>query len=237
MSKKHPVDNSPPEKWFTILGLIIVRRTDLLAATAFVISLSTLSYQLWQFAKGSNPIIYPPDTLYVFFDRYPNGVTATRIAGQLSFTNSGEAGHNAVLQDVSATIKLGERTIEEYWLSFGTVTRRDTEFTLEVKEAAHPFVVDGGGAVSHMVTFSPRVRDCVPQVSTTVTCQQGADFVTDIDFLKLLAPQKTLNVTFTGRVLGSSRTLKGNCSTSITDDFMQTLAKNDWYAARCVAAP
>jgi hypothetical protein len=235
--KKHQVENSPPEKWFTILGLIIVRRTDLLAATAFVLSLTTLSYQLWQFVKGPNPILYPPDTIYVFFDRYPNGVTATRLAGQLSFTNNGEAGHNAVFRDVSATVKLGERTIEEYWLSFGTITRRGTEFILEVKETAHPFVVDGGGAVSHMVTFSPRVRDCVPQISTTVSCQQGADFVSDIDFLKLLAQQKTLNLTFAARVLDSSRILRANCSVSLTDDFMWTLAKNDWYAARCVTAP
>ncbi|MET4364280.1 hypothetical protein ABIB06_004879 [Bradyrhizobium sp. LB8.2] len=237
MSRKPSEKTSVPEKWFSVLGLVIVRRTDLLAATAFVLSLSTLSYQLWQFAKGSNPIIYPPDTLYLFFDRFPNGVTATRIAGQLSFTNNAEPGRNAILRDVTATIKLGDRKIEEYWLSFATITRRDTELSLDIKETAHPFVVDGGGAVSHMVTFSPRVKDCIPKVSTQISCQQGADFVSDIDFLKLVVEQKIFSVTFSGAVLGSSRLLDAICSVSITDDMLRTLAENNWYAARCIAAP
>ena len=39
---------------------------------------------------------------------------ATRFAGQMSFTNNGAAGHNAVIRDVSATIELGDRKIEQY---------------------------------------------------------------------------------------------------------------------------
>jgi hypothetical protein len=98
---------------------------------------------------------------------------ATRFAGQMSFTNNGAAGHNAVIRDVSATIELGDRKIEQYWQSFATVTRQSREFMVEVKETAHPFVVNGSGAVSYMVTFSPRVKDCIEQISTTIGCHRA----------------------------------------------------------------
>ena len=87
-----------------------------------------------------------------------------------------------------------------------------------------------------MVALSPRVKDCTPKVSTTTICQPGADFVSDIDFLKLVVEQKTLSITFSGAVLGSSRLLEAICSVSITDDLLSTLAENNWYAARCAAA-
>ena len=228
--------HSPPEKWFTFFGLVVVRRTDLLAATAFALSLSTIIYQLWLFVRGANPVIYHPDTLYVFFDKYANGVTATRVAGQLSFTNDGDVGHNAIVRDVAATVKVGGRSIEEYWLSFAALTRRDTELVFDIKETAHPIVVNGGGASSYMVTFSPRVKDCAVSSQKGEVCDQAADFVSDVDFLNLLSQQKTMTITFTAAVFDTRRPLKAECSTSITEDMIRTLAKNDWYAARCIAA-
>lgn len=230
-----PEVRAAPEKWFSFFGLIVLRRTDLLAAAAFILSLSTILYQTWNFMKGASPAIYPPDTLYVFFDRYPNGVTATRFAGQLSFTNGGEVGHNAIIRDVSANITVGSRKIEQYWLSFATVARRDTELDVQIKEAAHPFVINGGGAVSHMVTFSPRVKDCTTQIRGTADCQQGVDFVSDTEFLNILSQQKAFEVTFSGSIFDSRRKLDTKCMVSITEDLIQTMAKNNWYAARCIA--
>jgi hypothetical protein len=227
--------HSPPEKWFTFFGLVVVRRTDLLAATAFILSLSTIFYQLWLFVRGANPVMYPPDTLYVFFDKYANGVTATRVAGQLSFTNSGDVGHNAIIRDVAATVKVGARSIEENWLSFAMPKRQGTELEFDIKETAHPVVVNGGGASSYMVTFSPRVKDCAVTSPTGATCDQAADFVSDVDFLNLLSQQKTMTITFTAAVFDMRRPLKVECSTSVTEDMVLTLAKNDWYAARCIA--
>src|SRR4029078_4115529 len=105
--------HNPPENWFTFLGLVIVRRTDLLAGAAFVLSLSTVVYQAWQFVRGANPQMYHPDTVFVYFDQYANGVTGTRFAGQLSFTNDGEVGQNAIIRDVSLSARIGAKKIEE----------------------------------------------------------------------------------------------------------------------------
>jgi len=223
----------PPEKWFTFFGLVVVRRTDLLAATAFALSLSTILYQLWTFVRGANPAIYFPDTVYVFFDKYANGVSATRLAGQISFTNTGDTGHNAIIRDVTATIKIADRSIEQFWTSFATVTRRDTELVFDIKAAAHPIVVNGGGAASQLVTFSPRVKPC--PAPTKNPCNESINFLSDTDFLKLASQEKEIRITFSGRTFGSGRVIEANCTLSATEDFIQTLAKNDWYASRCVA--
>lgn len=228
---------APPEKWFSLFGLVVVRRTDLLAAAAFALSLSTISYQAWQFLRGANPLMYHPDTLYVFFERYANGVSATRLAGQMSFTNDGETGHNAVIRNVSAAISLGPKTIEESWQSFATITRRDTELAIGVKETAHPFVIEGGSSSSYMTTFAPTVTDCAASTGERVACNQSVNFVSDIDFLKLLSQERSGTVTFTGSLFGSSRKLETHCSVSITDDVFHTMAKNDWYALLCSSSP
>jgi hypothetical protein len=230
-----PDDQSgpPPEKWFNLLGLVVVRRTDLLAAAAFALSISTLTYQLWQFTRGASPAMYHPDTLYVFFDKYANGVIATRIAGQLSFTNSGDAGHNAIIRDVSATVNTGKKAIEEEWLSFAKVTRSDTELLFDIKESAHPVVIEGGGASSYMVTFSPRVRDCSEKSPSG--CNEAVEFVSDIDFIKDLYGSKELVITFLGTLFDSRSKLMTSCTTAVTNDMINTIAMNGWYAARCAS--
>jgi hypothetical protein len=214
--------------------LVVVRRTDLLAAAAFVLSITGLSYQLWQFVRGANPQMYNPDTLYVFFDRYANGIVATRIAGQLSFTNNGDAGHNAIIRDVSAKVTVGKRVFDENWLSFAKVTRSDTEQNFSIKESAHPMVVDGGSASSYLVTFSPRVNDCV---ESSAICNQAQDFVSDVDFVASLLNSKELMITFTGTLFDSTRTLITKCRSSITSDMVDTISANRWYAARCTSVP
>ena len=227
----------PPEKWFNFLGLVVLRRTDLLAAAAFVLSISAVTYQLWQFVRGASPTLYAPDTLYIFFDKYANGVTATRIAGQLSFTNSGDAGHNATIRDVSATVSTAKRSIEENWLSFAKVSRSGTELVFDINESAHPFVIDGGGASSYLVTFAPRVRDCSELMSKIANCNQAMDFVSDIDFIKDLYASRNLTVAFVGTLFDSRKRLTTSCRTEVTNDLITTIALNSWYAARCVPSP
>jgi hypothetical protein len=225
----------PPEKWFTLFGLVVVRRTDLLAAAAFALSISTISYQLWQFVRGANPN-YHPDTVYIFFDKFANDVVATRVAGQVSFTNSGDVGHNAIIRETSVIVKVRDRTITQNWLSFAVVTRKDTELMFDIKESAHPVVVNGGSASSYFMTFSPEVKDCAASAVTNNNCDQAADFVSDTDFLKLLSPGQNIELTFAATVIDMRRKIESACKVLLTYDMIVTLAKNNWYAPRCVGS-
>jgi hypothetical protein len=212
------------------------RRTDLLAAAAFALSVSTISYQLWQFVRGANPVIYHPDTVYIYFDKYANDVVATRIAGQVSFTNNGDVGHNAIIREISVVLKINSRTITQNWLSFAVVSRKDTELVFDIKETAHPVVVNGGSASSYFMTFSPEVKDCVANAVPSATCNQAVDFVSDTDFLKLLSPGNNIELTFIATVFDTRKQLESSCKILVTSDMIVTLAKNNWYASRCAGS-
>src|SRR5262249_16715926 len=110
--------------------------------------------------------------------------------------NGGDVGHNAIIRSISVKIKVGEQTLEQEWLSFAVATRRGVELSFDIKESAHPVVVAGGSAASYMTTFSPRVKDCPGNSGGDVFCNRTADFVSDTEFLNLLAGYKELIVTF-----------------------------------------
>jgi hypothetical protein len=179
--------------------------------------------------------MYHPDMLYVFFDQYVKGITATRIAGQISFTNKGDAGHNAIISDLSAVINVGGKSIEENWLSFATITGIDTQLKFEIKGSVHPVVVEGGNASSYMVTFAPQMRDCSANAHDVPACNRTQEYVSDVDFIKALSGSKSLTVTFEGSLVDSGTKLKSTCAASITDEMIRTIAMNNWYGAKCVS--
>jgi hypothetical protein len=222
----------PPEKWFPLFGLVVVRKTDLLAATAFLLSVVAIIYQFYEFVRGANPQIFHPDTMYIYFDRYANGTTNTRFAGQISVTNTGGPGRSAVVRELAVKVAVGSRNFEQRWLSFGLVTRNDTRLAITPKEAAHALVVDGGSAASQLVTFAPHVRECATKSNL---CSATENYVSDIGFLQELRQGAKVSFKFLATVFGSKRTLESECSVLITEDFMETLAENDWYAASCAS--
>jgi hypothetical protein len=222
-------DASAPEKWFPLFGLVVVRKADALAA-AFLLAAWATGIQVLDYIRGARPQIFHPDTVYVFFDRYANNVIATRVAGQISFTNSGAQGHGAIIRDVAATIEVGGQSIEEHWQSFALVTRAGTAFQADPKEAARPLVVEGGSASSQTVTFSPRVVDCTGKTP----CNTTQNYVSDVQFLNLLKKDEKISIKFAATIFDTTSVCNNSCEILITDDFIKTLAENDWYAASCV---
>jgi hypothetical protein len=123
------------------------------------------------------------------------------------------------------------------WLSFVTVQRDGTKLTVTPKEAAHPFPVVAGGAVSNTVSFAPLEQAC-PQVGTkpapgAQACDPDRYFVSDTDFLNKIADTDALNLKFSVRFVGFSKGLIASCTIPIGVAFRQYISENDWFAARC----
>lgn len=94
-----------PEPWFKFLGLIIVRKADLLAAAAFLLAISSVAYQLWEIARGAQVTLYHPDIVYIYFDKYPDNTYVTRFAGEVSLTNGGAIGRDAIVRSISIRVQ------------------------------------------------------------------------------------------------------------------------------------
>ncbi len=234
---QNPAVDVPPEKWFRFLGLVVIRKTDLLAGAAFFIAVSTSIFQLLSFLRGADVALYHPDTVYIFFDKNASGFTSTRVAGQVSFTNGGDAGRNAIIRSVTVFIKIGTDTYRQEWFSFASLTRTDTHLQIAPKEPAHPIVVSGGSAGSEMIAFSPRKHACASEIPKpgAVACEMDADYISDDLFLEKALRVENLELIFVATQFNSRKSLESTCIVPITATFKTVLPANDWIAASCVS--
>lgn len=235
--------NKAPERWISIFGFVIVTKADLLAAAAFLLSLTTVVYQFSSWLKGPSPSVYPPDLVYIFFDQYANNKTVVRFAAQLSFVNTAEPGHDAIVREI--TLEVNDKKIDnknnlairEQWLSFVTIWRDKIELRVVPKEAAHPFPVVAGGAASNTVSFAPVEQVCGPSMKTTPPtsppCEPDQSFVTDTDFLNAIHGIDSITLNFTTRIVGTTNPLLASCTVPVGIALRQYLAENDWFAAKC----
>ena len=230
--------DKPPERWVSLFGFVIVTKSDLLAAAAFLLSLITVVYQFSSWVRGPAPSVYPPDVMYVFFDQYANNRTIVRFAAQLSFVNTAEAGHDAIVRDITLQESAkDDLSIKQQWLSFVTIQRDRTRLMVVPKEAAHPFPIIAGGAMSNTVSFAPLEQACLrsvngsPKAPIAVACDSDQYFVTDIDFLNKIADIDALTLQFSARIVGSGRPLVTSCTLPVGVALRQYLAENEWFAA------
>ncbi|MDB5414123.1 MAG: hypothetical protein JWR10_2458 [Rubritepida sp.] len=230
--------DKPPERWISFLGFVIVTKSDLLAATAFVLSMISVAYQISSWANGASPSVYPPDLVYVTFDQYANNRTVVRFVSQLSFVNTADAGRDAIVRSVSLNVTAGRFNNVQEWLSFVTVRRVEMRLQVEPRESAHPFPVSGGGAVSQTVSFAPFEQACPPQPSQSEgqACNSDVNFVAPAEFLSQIEAATQMRLTFRVNMVGFSRPLTTSCTIPIGTAFRQYMAENGWYSARCYPA-
>lgn len=219
----------PPEPAFAFLGLTIVRKTDLLAATAFLLAAITTIYQFWGFVRGAELAMYPPDRVVLLFDKMADGRTIARLAGDLTLINSGQPGRDAVLRDVDAVLSLdGKPLSRQRWLSFARITRDGDKLSIVPEASAHPLQVAGGATISQTVSFAPRPEDC----GGTAPC--AANYIGWDDFIARLLAAKRLRIDFEARTFGSNALLRARCEITVSEALVFNLSANGWHSAACV---
>lgn len=226
--------SDPPEPWFTFLGFVVVTRADLLAAAAFLLSVTTLVFQLSSWLSGPEPSVYPPDIVYVRFDPYANNRTVLRFAAQMSLVNTAGGKHDVIVRDIRLEATAPGLKVLQDWLSFTTVQRSGTQLLVPPTEAAHPFPVAAGGAASYTVSFAPTEQACGD--APAAACDPDRDFMDEAQFLNAIAGAKTMTLTFSVRLVGRAHPLTATCSLPTGAAFRQYIAENGWFAARCYSA-
>jgi hypothetical protein len=105
------------------------------------------------------------------------------------------------------------------------------------KEAAHPFPVTAGGAASNMVAFAPVEQVCPDHSSISpveiANCNPDRNFVSDVEFLKIIADTSEINLEFSIRIVGFKEPLRAACVITVGKALLQYLAENHWFAAMC----
>ena len=192
-----------------LFGLEINRKTDVLAVTAFLISVVSLSYSFRLFLQGAEMVLFQPTSLIIAAANYTrddggaNGddrylVFITRFA----YSNKGAVGYSGLVLGEYLDFRLSKRgpnasrseeseLLTHDWHAFVATTTKDgvfsvsSEMTPEFKSEAAPFVLAGGSSLSHETYFAARPRVCS---GSGTLCEENRNFVPLADFLKWLRP-------------------------------------------------
>ena len=189
-----------PKSEVSFLGLNIQRKTDVLALTAFVISLLTGAAQLIDWVKGPQITLYPPERVVIYTYLQSGGTPTVRVAAPMSYTNTAPAQYAATIKAESVDMRVGPVLSHQKWLSFAQLRRDGSRFAPQIVSDASPFPIPGGSSVSHSTLFSPFPSDCAPRQEA---CARFSEYISEDDFTNSLDAGR-INLTFTSEVYGGS---------------------------------
>ena len=148
-------------------------RTDILAFSAFILSLIALLPQVFKFFLVSNIIIFPPDNIMLkAYEFTKDSGKYVRFAATLTYKNTGHQIYSESVRNESATIEFivngkpgkfmvgGKNSHRwKYVWDVNVIPKRVeddlSKIEMDVKGISIPFTVAGGKMVSHMTFFTP----------------------------------------------------------------------------------
>lgn len=211
------------------LGIEIERKTDILAASAFVISIAGILYQLLGFFERPGIVQFPPEQLLFFSEKSGNGYYV-HAGAQVSYVNKGREGKNAVVKLERMVFDLGDKTYELKWQFFDQFGNNGDQLTHADKpEPALPIVLRAGEAISKETHFAPRTLPVVDQGDLTTAYK---NFLPWNDFIAELSKVKELDVRIISELYGL-KDQETKVFIRVTPALIKSLKTDGWSAPSC----
>lgn len=218
-------------KTINFFGLFeIERKTSLLALVAFLLSLSSVFYQISVFLRGPDIKLFQPEEIMIGSIGGDIDKDYLSIIAGMSYVNSGETGYNGVVLKETISFKLGNSEYKFHWRSFVSSWRDSSGLTVNTKEEAHPFPVMAGNAESHETLFSARRNR---NIGTDIE-DINSNFIKVSDFLIAFMKQKKLELSLQA-ITEDEEILTITCETDFSDPIKQALGHNGekWVTVSC----
>ena len=217
-----------------LLGIELERRTDLVAVTAFLLSILaagvSASYLVYGFIKGAKVDMFFVYDQVLIIKEPLNNKDYVAISETVAFNNSGEIGYNMAVKKVTLTLKFSDNS--EYklrWHEFVTFIKKEND-QLEKgpAEPAVPLQITAGNVLSKDIYFIPFRKRCEDGKDN---CKEW-DYLTWEDFLKKLKIGKKIDFTITAEPLDDD-VLNSSCTVNIDENLINKLKKNGWQSPSC----
>jgi hypothetical protein len=225
---------SDAEQLWNFLGLQIARKTEIIALAAFSLSISTLLWQIINYAVGPVVRLFPTDQIVITATdklgrNYSGQDNLLALIATMAYVNEGDAGHNAVIRREYLEFSMEGRRVQHRWYKFGSSDAQNGNLTFEKDIEARPFAVNAGSAVSHETLFAASVIDCQPTVKE---CVPGENFVRWDDFLKAIMTTNQLLFSTSADVFPSKR-VTASCVVRLRDYEIKVIEQKQWLVANC----
>ena len=139
-----------------ILGLEIESKTDILAASAFVLSLGGLVAQAAIIVKGPHVILEGPDQVLLHAYDYGSGHRYVSLAATSTYVNTGTPSFGDVLRSESASLLVEGKRFEFMPISFVDVDSKAGKLNIIRESAWKPVKLASGDVETITTLFVPR---------------------------------------------------------------------------------
>jgi hypothetical protein len=221
------------ESW-SVLGLKVARKTEIIALAAFMISISGVLWQLLNYARGPVIGLFPSDQVTMtaankLGRNYAGQDNLFALIATMAYVNEGDTGKNGVIRREYIAFDLGDRHIEHRWYEFGTSDVQDGSISFKRSGEASPLPLTAGSAISHETLFAAWENDCEKMPAG---CDVGGNFVKWDDFLKAIKANNQLVISTSADIYPSKR-LTASCVVRLRAWEIAILEKEQWLTAAC----
>jgi len=218
---------------FKFLGLEVERKTDVLAATAFLLSVIGIGYQVLNFMRGPDVVVFPSTQLLIMPFTYSTANTNeyVRFAADFAYVNKGEAGYNAIIKSEKIRFTLGTNVYEQQWQSFESFTSTNNGSLVSISSSIVQFqTVNGGGCVSHETLFAPR-STILNKSDKYVT--DFNNFLTWNEFIDQLSKTNRFQFELISEIFETKKPIVKKMRIIVTDGLLENLKTKKWSAPAC----
>ena len=221
------------ESW-SLLGLKVGRKTEIIALAAFPISISGILWQLLNYARGPVSSLFPSDQVTMtaankLGRNYAGQDNLLALIATMAYVNEGDSGKNGVIRREYIAFDLGDRHIEHRWYEFGSSDVQDGSISFKRTAEASPLPVTAGSAISHETLFAAWENDCE---NAPAGCDPGGNFVKWEDFIKAIKTNNRLVISTSADIYPAKR-LTASCVVRLRDWEIAILEKEQWLTATC----
>jgi hypothetical protein len=223
--------NVPPLPHFNFFGIVVERKTDVLAATAFLLSVAGITYQLLGFIRGPDVVVFPTTQLLIMPFTYSSANTNeyVRFAADFAYVNKGDAGYNAIIKSEKIRYTLGTNVYEQQWQSFESYTSTNNGVLISTSSSIVQFqTVNGGSCVSHETLFAP--KSVVIDNGSAVSYD---NFLTWDEFIAQLSQTKEFQFELVSELFETKKPVVKKMKLFVTEALLENLKSKKWSAAAC----
>jgi len=214
---------------------VIKREIDILAAAAFILSATAVTWQIFNYLKGPEITLFPTDTITIISSKKANNALAdeptwANFVGTMSYVNEASPDYPATVLRETLWINVGGCIFHQVWNQFVRVALQgeNGETPIPVDDA-RPFPVTGSSSPSHETLFGPQRTASCP---TGQDPKRGGEDPNRWDvFNRRLGQEKKLTVTSCVE-LTTKHSLSSTCVANFSDQALQELLKPNVQATK-----
>lgn len=228
-----------------LFGLEIANKTDILAFTAFLLSVISILHQAYNFLRGPEVTLANLRQVVLYFIRTPDADERhLTFISSFAYVNSGAVENNAVVMEERIGFSMNQKNYIFTWHGFVQMNSQPAliglngpdKRTLQIEEikTAGPFVIRGSGAEAHETRFAARLNDDFVDEKEVVNhfkdALKGSEVKWPISFYA-----ETLNdcrISLHAKGFKDCRK-SATCEITMTWRFMQQLLKRGWTIINC----